>query len=388
MSTAIVIGAGAWGLPAALELQDRGWSVTLIERFEPGNPYASNGGSTRLWRLADPQVWRTEVLRETVTAMDQLSERLGVAVYRRTGLLWRDTESLPEVAAALAAVGEPCDRVTAEDVGGVFPGLRPDGRDALYSAEAGVVLIDQLLQGALAAFVAAGGEYRPSTRVTGIRAGEQSARVTVEDGTELTAAQVLIAAGPGTRELLTHLDMGLPLKPYAEQLVYFGNPTEQPPAPDLPSLVDCPTADEPGIYAMPNGDRGYKVGLDEPLRALAGGTLGDDLNRDDAPERIERIRARIERDIRSLTPTVLSAQVCTWTDSGDGDFIISRTHPSVVLACGDSGEGFKFAAFMGPYLADLIEGGAGDARLQLHWAPERFAGASTPREHFDAIGRH
>lgn len=388
MSRVIVVGAGAWGLPAALELQDRGWSVTLIERFEPGNPFASSGGSTRLWRLADTQIWRTQALRETVTAMDRLSDRLGQAVYRRTGLLWRDTESLPDVARALESIGEPVERISADDVGSVFPGLRSDGRDALYVAEAGVVHVDRLLHGALTAFLATGGEYLSDTRVTGIHAGAHSARVTLHDGTELFADQVLIAAGPGTRELLAHLDIGVPLKPYAEQLVYLGDAKQQPPAPDLPSLVDCPTAVEPGIYAMPNGDRGYKVGLDTPLRALAAGTLGDDLDREDVPERVEHIRMRIQRDIATIVPTVLGAQVCTWTDSGDGDFIIGRTHPTVVLACGDSGEGFKFSAFMGPYLADLIDGDAGDAQLQQHWAPERFAGASTPRKHFDAIGRH
>jgi len=388
MSTAIVIGAGAWGLPAALELQDRGWSVTLIERFEPGSTFASNGGSTRLWRLADPQEWRTVAHRQTVTAMDRLSERLGVSVYRRTGLLWRDTVSLPDVARALESVAEPFQRVAADEVGSVFPGLRPDGRDALFVPEAGVVHVDQLLARALSAFTTAGGEYRPQTRVMSIHPGSDSVSVTLHDGSTVSADQVLVAAGPGTRELLSHLEIGLPLKPYAEQLVFFGDARQQPPAPDLPSLVDCPSDDEPGIYAMPNGERGYKVGLDEPLRALEGATLGDDLDRAAVPERTERIRARVERDLTAIVPRVLSTQVCTWTDSGDGDFIIGRTHPSVVLACGDSGEGFKFSAFMGTYLADLVEGGEGDARLQQHWTPERFANHSTPREHFDAIGRH
>lgn len=67
---------------------------------------------------------------------------------------------------------------------------------------------------------------------------------------------------------------------------------------------------------------------------------------------------------------------------------LGRTHPSAVLACGDSGEGFKYAAFMGEYLADLVAGGDGDPESQRRWDPRRFGGASTPREHFDAIGRH
>ena len=64
-------------------------------------------------------------------------------------------------------------------------------------------------------------------------------------------------------------------------------------------------------------------------------------------------------------PRVLhSAQVCTWTDSPDGRFIIDALAPSrgggrVVVAAGCSGEGFKFSALMGTVLADLAEGRGG-----------------------------
>lgn len=384
---AIVVGGGAWGLPAALQLQDRGWDVTLLERFEPGGPYASNGGSSRLWRLADTQVWRARAMLGTLAAMERLSERLGEPVFRRAGLLWRDDLSLPAVAEALTAIDQPVEQIEAERVAEAFPGLRPDGRDALFVEQGGVVHADRLLRGALAAFVAAGGDYRPRSRVVGIAPAERSVRVDLADGESIEGDQALVSAGPGTAELLPGLDLSLPLTPYIEQVVYLGDPRVSPPAPDLPGLVDCPIGDEPGIYAMPNGDAGYKVGLDQPLRRLHGGTLGDDLDREERPERTEVIRARVERDLTAITPRVLDAQVCTWTDSGDGDFVIGRTHPSVVLACGDSGEGFKYAAFMGEYLADLVEGGTGDAEFQHHWNPLRF-GDMAPRKGISAIGRH
>ena len=384
----IVVGGGAWGLPAALQLQDRGWRVTLVERFEPGGAFASSGGSSRLWRLADTQVWRARAMLGTLRAMERLGERLGAPVFRRTGLLWRDDLSLPAVAEALASIDQPIERVPADRVGEVFAGLRPDGRDGLFVEQGGVVLADRLLAGALAAFVRAGGEYRPHSRVTAVVPGDASVRVELEGGDALEADQALVTAGPGTAELLPGLGLALPLTPYIEQVVYLGDPAATPPAPDLPGLVDCPIGDEPGIYAMPNGEAGYKVGLDLPLRRLAGGTLGDDLDRAERPERTERIRARVERDLTAVPPRVLATQVCTWTDSGDGDFTVARTHPTVVLACGDSGEGFKYAAFMGEYLADLVGGGAGDPEFQEHWDPRRFGGDAAPREHFDAIGRH
>ncbi|MFT4232724.1 MAG: FAD-dependent oxidoreductase [Leucobacter sp.] len=384
---AIVVGGGTWGLPAALRLRDLGWRVTVLERFETGGPLASSGGSSRLWRLADTQVWRARAMLGTLEAMERLGERLGEPVFRRTGALWRDDLSLPAVAEALDSIGQRYERVEADRVGERFPGLRPDGRPALFFEQAGVVFADRLLAGALRAFDAAGGEYRPRTRAARIEPGEGSARVILADGETLEADRVLLTAGPGTAELLPGLGLTLPLTPYIEQVVYLGDPALTPPAPDLPGLIDCPIGDEPGIYAMPNGEAGYKVGLDQPLRRLAGGTLGDDLDRAERPERTEIIRARVARDLTAVPPRVLDTQVCTWTDSGDGDFIVGRPHDTVVLACGDSGEGFKYAAFMGEYLADLVEGGSGDPEFQRHWDPRRF-GDMAPREHFDAIGRH
>jgi len=384
----IVVGGGAWGLPAALQLQDQGWQVTLLERFEPGGPYASNGGTSRLWRLADTQVWRARAMLGTLAAMERLSARLGEAVFSRTGVLWRDDLSLPAVAEALDSIAQRYERVEADRVGDRFPGLRPDGRPALFVEQGGVVFADRLLRGALREFEAGGGEYRPRTRVTGVEPREASTRVTLADGSAIEADQVLVAAGPGTAELLPGLGISLPLTPYIEQVVHFGDPASNPPAPDLPGLVDCPRGDAPGIYAMPDGASGYKVGLDQPLRPLAGGTLGEDLDRSEDPARTEAIRARVERDLTAIRPRPLAAQVCTWTDSGDGDFIVGRTHDTVVLACGDSGEGFKYAAFMGEYLSDLVAGGAGDPEYQRHWDPRRFGADPVPRAHFDAIGRH
>ena len=53
---AIVVGAGAWGLPTAAELVRRGHRVTIVDRYPPGNAWSSSSGPTRLWRLADPDV--------------------------------------------------------------------------------------------------------------------------------------------------------------------------------------------------------------------------------------------------------------------------------------------------------------------------------------------
>jgi sarcosine oxidase len=135
---------------------------------------------------------------------------------------------------------------------------------------------------------------------------------------------------------------------------------------------------------MPAGDKGYKVGLDTPLRPLEPG----DSDRAPVEARTERIRRRVERDLTSIVAVPGEQQVCSWTDSPDGDFVIDRLSDTVTVACGDSGEGFKFSALVGEHVADLVEGCA-DPVLSEQWSAARL-----PEEQGEghrapsAMGRH
>jgi glycine/D-amino acid oxidase-like deaminating enzyme len=148
--------------------------------------------------------------------------------------------------------------------------------------------------------------------------------------------------------------------PVLEQVCHVG---QAPGTDSMPCLYDGPQkkeaqGDEPGMYAMPTPGRGYKLGVDLPLRVW---TEGDD-DRVPHPEVSAMISERVVRNFTDLDPTVLDAQVCTWTDSPDGRFVIDAVAGGrVVIACGDSGEGFKFSALMGELLADRAEGVEPDA---------------------------
>ncbi len=140
-------------------------------------------------------------------------------------------------------------------------------------------------------------------------------------------------------------------------MVHCGDAASLPVTDALPCLYDGPFGEQPGAYAMPTPGVGYKMGLDRPVRAWT----AQDLDRTPDPAVTEQVRTRIERDLTAVPPTVLDAQVCTWTDSPDGRFVIDTLAGGrIVLACGCSGEGFKFSALMGLVLADLAEGRAAD----------------------------
>jgi sarcosine oxidase len=134
------------------------------------------------------------------------------------------------------------------------------------------------------------------------------------------------------------------------------------------------------MYTMPTPGVGYKLGLDRPVRDLLPGD--EDRTPDDTLT--ELIVERVRRDLGALTPHALDAQVCSWTMSPDGRFIIDRLPGGVVVACGDSGEGFKFSALMGLVLADLAEGETPDDDV-ASFSLERFAEGVELREH--VLGR-
>src|SRR3954466_13509393 len=86
----LVVGAGAWGLPAAAELARRGHQVTLVDRYGPANLLSSSPGPTRLWRLTHAGAVRVRLALGGLEAMERLSSLAGEEVFLRRRLVWRD----------------------------------------------------------------------------------------------------------------------------------------------------------------------------------------------------------------------------------------------------------------------------------------------------------
>ncbi|WP_234820770.1 FAD-dependent oxidoreductase [Mycolicibacterium goodii] len=379
----VVIGAGAWGLPTAAELARRGHQVTLVDRYGPLNAESSSSGPTRLWRIADPDPVRVRMALRGIDAMERLAERSRATVFLKRGLLWRDNESLPDLIATMQQFDVDHTVVDDGDVGMYFPGLRPDGRGAVWQPAAGIVLAEESLRAQERLFLASGGIESFGRTVAGIEVRGNGVRVQFDDHTVEDADVVVVAAGPGTPRLLETIGVDLPLHPYLEQTVHFGDPEKPGATNDHPCLFDGPQGDIPGIYAMPSPGIGYKVGLDLPLRPY------DDADPDRTPDiaRTALLRDRVARDLTSVEPTVLGAHVCSWTDSPDGKFVIDALSDGVVLACGDSGEGFKYSALMGEVLADLAEGRPADPDVAA-MSMARFDEGLPVHTGPHALGRH
>jgi sarcosine oxidase len=368
----VVVGAGAWGLPAAAELVRRGHDVTLVDRYRPGNPLSSSSGPTRLWRVADPDPAAIRLGRRAAAARHRLEARLGRSVHTDLGLLWRDTApALERIHDAVIAERVTHTEVPAASVADFFPGLEPDGRDALWFPEAGAVLAADALTGYVELFDRGGGVSWFGPEVRSVRPTDSGAAVTLDDGRSWEAEAVAVCAGPGTPDLLPGIGLDVPLRAFLEQVVHLGDAGGSAASDALPCLFDGPTARGAGVYAMPTPGVGYKIGIDSPLRELV---AGDD-DRTPDPERTRAIVAWADRHLPSTGREVVDEVVCCWTDSPDGWFVIDRIG-SVVVACGDSGKGFKYSPAIGEILADLVEGKPMDADIAAMSA-QRFAGHSS-----------
>ena len=368
----VVVGAGAWGLPTAAELVRRGHAVTLVDRYRPGNPLSSSGGPTRLWRVADPDPAAVRLGRRAAAALSRLEARLGRPVHTSTGLMWRDTSaSLRQIRDAVVAEGVEHTEVPSDAVGGLFPGLEPDERDALWFPEGGALLAADALAGYVELFDRGGGVSWFGSSVTSVRTTASGASVSFASGRVVDADAVAICAGPGTPDLLPGLGLDVPLRAFLEQVVHLGDVGGSAASDGLPCLFDGPIDGQAGIYAMPTPGVGYKIGIDDPLRELV---PGDD-DRTPDPDRTRAIVARADRMLPSRGREVVDELVCCWTDSPDGWFVIDRVE-SVVVACGDSGKGFKYSPAIGEILADLVEGESMDADVAA-MSGARFAGHST-----------
>src|SRR3954452_21982534 len=198
----VVVGAGAWGLPAAAELAVRGHDVLVVDRHGIGNRLSSSPGPTRLWRLTHPDAVRVRLAQRSVEAMERLAPRSGRTVHLRRGLLWRDDVSLDAVQAALTEVDVEHEVVAAADVSSVFPGLRPDGRAAVWQADAGPVLAAESLTAQAGLLEAAGGTVLRGRVVREIQARAQGVSLTCDDRQTLEADVVVLAPGPGAGLLL------------------------------------------------------------------------------------------------------------------------------------------------------------------------------------------
>ncbi len=370
----IVLGLGGMGSAAAYHLAQRGARVLGIEQFDAAHDQGSSHGQTRVIRQAyyeGPDY--VPLLFRAYDRWHALEREAGVTLLTKTGALHMGAPGSDAVAgAALSARthGIPHEMLTPDEIRKRYPVLRPHpDQVALLEYEAGMLPPERCVATYIEHATRRGADLRFRERVESWSAGPRSVRVRTARGT-YEGGRLVITAGPWTGQVLA--DLGLPLQ-VTRAVVYWFQPRAR-----IEEFKKLPIYlwEDHGTYAygFPYLDgQGLKCGFHHAHYEV---TTPQAIRRDVGEDEKARMRAHLAKLMPDAAGEVLSVSTCMYTNTPDYHFIIDRhpAHEHVVLACGFSGHGFKFASVFGEVLADLALQGETAQPIEL-FALRRFKSA-------------
>lgn len=354
----IVVGLGGMGSAAAYWLANRGVRVLGLEMHQPGHAYGSSHGHHRIIREAYfeapeyvPYVQRAYQLWEE---LEDDAGQSGILTITG-GLLFGmpDSEVVHGTLTSARLHGLAHEELTPDDVARRFPGFRLSAdMIGVYEPRSGFVAPELAIATQCRLATERGAELRYGVEVAGWEGDGDGVRVRTAAGETYSANALVLTTGPWAGELLAGLD--LPLTVWRIVNGYF-----EPLEPERYAVGNCPIylfdAPEGTFYGFPHLDGvGLKIGRHdngEPTTARA-------IRREIDQAEIEELRAALAKYLPGAAGPCLSSVTCMYTMTPDQHFIIDRhpAHPNVVIGCGFSGHGFKFAAAIGETLGELATG--------------------------------
>src|SRR5215210_246706 len=125
MRSVVIVGAGTFGASLAWWLARSGDAVTLVDQFAPGDPRATSGGESRLFRCGHgPDAGYTASARRARTLWRELEAECAEELLIESGLVWlahRDDGWEAQSQATMAAQGIPAERLAPEEGARLFP---------------------------------------------------------------------------------------------------------------------------------------------------------------------------------------------------------------------------------------------------------------------------
>jgi sarcosine oxidase len=346
----IVVGAGVMGSAVAWRLTMRGYSVLVLEQFEPGHVRGSSHGGSRIFRYAYPNAEYVALARRARPLWADLESEAGTTVIDVTGGVDHgDPRSLGAIRDALDALGVPHERWSAREAGERFPGLRFDS-EVCYQPDAGRCRADTAVDAFRRCALARGVELRSGERVVAIEPADDGVRVRTES--EAFSARVVVAAAGAWVGNLVGL---APVRVTRETYVHL--PVRDP-AVRWPSFIHY--RDPVPAYGLETPGEGVKLGAHHAGEVLADPDLPTAVS---APA-AARLVAYAREWIPGVEPVPVSEATCLYTTTPTEDFVVDRVGP-VVICSPCSGHGFKFAPLIGELVAGLIEGSPAPERFRL-----------------------
>ncbi len=355
----VVIGLGAMGSAALLNLARRGVRAAGIERFTPGHDKGSSHGETRIIRLGyfeHPSY--VPLLRRTYQLWRELEAECGRQLVHITGIAEIGPPEGEVVAGTLRASREhglPHEVLDAEELMRRFPAFRiPDHYAGVVQPDGGFLDVEPSIDAMIALAKAAGAQVRTGETVRAIVPAANGVRIETDHGT-IEAGAAIVAAGAWVSKLLPNLPVRLRV---TRQVQAWFQPQDAAPfaAGRFPVFL---LESRHGVHYgfPPHGGAGVKIAKHHASdQAIDPDTVDRAISATDEA----LIRAALADHIPAANGRMTGAKTCLYTVTPDHDFIIDAV-PSVanvIVASPCSGHGFKFAPVIGEILGDLATEGA------------------------------
>ena len=129
----VIVGAGVFGLTAALELRERGWRVSVIDPGPVPTPTAASTDLSKVVRMdyGTDELW-TELGRRSLARWAEWNRESGEMLFHNDGFLVLSREAMQpggfefESFQFLTARGEKLERLDSAAVAQRFPGWAAD----------------------------------------------------------------------------------------------------------------------------------------------------------------------------------------------------------------------------------------------------------------------
>ncbi len=372
----LIIGAGIFGITAAVELAKRKYRVGVINPDTVPHHLAASNDITKAVRMeygSDREYFHmAEVSIDRWKAWNDL---FGETLYHEVGFLMLCKDSIESERQSyesasyenLIRSGYQSDRLGVAELQKRFPAVNTEVYvDASYNPKAGYVEAGQVIK-KLVDYARALGVvlHEGQTAANFIVENEILRGVKTKEGTTYYCGHALVAAGAHTPYLLPEL------QPYIKttgQPIFWLKPKD--PQLFTPPHLSVFTADisNTGWYGFPFNPTYGIVKIGKHTKGIAIHPDQDDRRISD--DEVADLRVFLKMTFPQLAdaPLVYTRR-CLYTDTLDGHFWIDR-HPHIKglsVSTGGSGHGFKMGPILGGMAADMAEGKTHQFSKRYRW---------------------
>lgn len=363
MHDILVIGAGIFGITAALELNARGHATAVVDPGPLPHPLAASTDISKVVRMEyGTDLQYMEMVEQALPGWRDWNTLLGDTLFHEIGVTMLTRAPMQpggfeyESYRLAIARGHASERLTAAEIERRFPAWKPGAFvDGFYNPAGGFAESGRVVATLIALAQQQGVALIAGETVTElVMEHGRFTHALTQSGKTLSAGQVLVAAGAWTPLLVPDL---------APAMVASGHPVFHliPPRPErfTPPQFVVFTAD-----ISNSGWYGFPLHPHDQVVKIANHGVGQRLH----PSHDERVVtaadvAALRTMLANTFPELVDAPIvytrrCLYCDTRDEHLWIAR-HPAVAglsVAAGGSGHGFKFAPVLGGLIADAVEG--------------------------------